>query len=73
MDKTKVKASMKLSDEFARNVESNSSHRFFGGKRKEKPSAKKSPSGIYYHECQRCKRCVFEDGTGSATQSTSCY
>lgn len=73
MDNIKLKLSMKSSDGHAHYVENNSSHRFFEGKRNEKPSAKKSPSGIYYHECQRCRRCVFEDGTGSATQTTSCY
>jgi hypothetical protein len=37
---------------------------------KDQPSPKLSSAGQYYLDCKRCKRAVFENGTGSAVTST---
>jgi len=50
-----------------------SSHKFSlqpGSKFNSAP--KLSAAGQFYLACEHCKRCVFEDGTGSATETHVC-
>jgi hypothetical protein len=38
---------------------------------KNSPSPRRSRAGLYFFDCRRCLRAIFEDGTGSAA-STGC-